>query len=94
MEEPVLPLVWNAKPVWPGIVPHCCFTHPGDKFQIGPNLDLSKALNNGYRPLLLRIEGYPGHFGFLLIKIHILPIEFVTIRWIKSPKTQKKTVFF
>ena len=72
----------------------CCITAISvDKFQIGPNLDLSKTLNNGYRPLLLRIEGYPGHFGFLLIKIHILPIEFVTIRWIKKPQNSEKPVF-
>ena len=30
---------------------HCCFRHPGDEFQIGPNWDLSKALNNQYRLL-------------------------------------------
>ena len=36
---------------------HCCSRHPGDNFQMGPNLDLSKALNNGYCPLLLRTRG-------------------------------------
>ena len=41
------------------------------------NLDLSKTLNNGYRLLLLRIEGYPGHFGVLLIEIHLLPLGFL-----------------
>ena len=47
------------------------FRQPGEEIQRGPNWDLSKALNNGYRPLLLTIGGYPGHFGFLLIKIRI-----------------------
>jgi len=68
---------------------HWCFRHPGDKFQVWLNLDLSKALNNGYRPLLLRIEGYPGHFKLLLIKIHLLAFEFVTENWIIIPKLQK-----
>ena len=50
---------------------------------------MSKALNNGYCLLLLRIEGYPGHFGFLLIKIHILTFVVVTIKWIIRQKTKK-----
>ena len=65
------------------------FRPPGEEIQIGPNLDLSKALNNGYRLLLLRIDGYPGHFGFLLLKIHILAFKVVTIKWIIRPKTKK-----
>ena len=44
---------------------HCCFRQQGEEIQIGPNWDLSKALNNGYRLLLLTIEGYPGHFKVL-----------------------------
>ena len=56
---------------------HCCFRQPGEEIQIGPNWDLSKALNIGYRLFLLRIEGYPGHFGFLLIKIHLLAFGIV-----------------
>ena len=75
-----------------GVSTHCCFRHPRDKSQIGPNYDLSIALNNGYHLLLLRIEGYPGHFGFLLLKIHILAFEVVTIKWTIRPKT-KKTLF-
>ena len=50
---------------------------------------LSKALNNGYPLLLLRIEGYPGYFGFLLTKIHLLAFEVVTIKWTIGPKTKK-----
>ena len=34
---------------------HCCFRQPGEGIQIEPNWDLSKALNNRYRLLLLRI---------------------------------------
>ena len=68
---------------------HCCFRHLGNKFQFGPNLDLSKALNNGYCLLLFRIEGYLGHFGFLLIKIYLLAFRCVTEKWTISPKIQK-----
>ena len=53
------------------------------------NLDLSKALNNRYCLLLLRIEGYTRYFGFLLLKIHILAFEVVIIKWIIRPKTKK-----
>ena len=35
------------------IVQHCCIRLSRDKFQIGLNLDLSKDLNNRYRPLFL-----------------------------------------
>ena len=75
----------------PKTVAHCCFRHPGDKFQMGPNLDLSKALNNGYRPLLFRIEGYPGHFGFL---VRILLLKIHHIKWEKAPKFRRKKLFF
>ena len=51
-------------------------------------MDLSKTLNNGYRLLLFRIEGYPGHIGFLLIKIHLLAFGFITKKWIISPIIQ------
>ena len=61
---------------------HCCFRQPGEEIQLGSNLYLSKILYNGYRLLLLRIEGYPVHFGFLLIKIHLLALGVVTIKWI------------
>ena len=67
---------------------HCCFTQPGEEIQIGPNWDLSKALNNLYR-LLLRIDRYPGHFGVLLIKMHLLAFVVVAIKWIIRPKTMK-----
>ena len=50
---------------------------------------LSKALNNRYRLLLLRIDRYPGHFGDLLIKIHLLAFVVVAIKWIIRPKTKK-----
>ena len=52
-------------------------------------MDLSKALNNGYRLLLFRSEGYPGHFGFLLIKIQLLAFGVVTVKWIMGPKAKK-----
>ena len=55
-------------------------------------MDLSKALSNGYRLILLRIEVYPEHFGFLLIKIHLLAFGDVTVKWIIGPET-KKTLF-
>ena len=71
------------------IVHHCCFRQPGEEIQIGPNWDLSKALNNRYRLLLLRIDRYPGHFGVLLIKIHLLAFVVVAIKWIIRPKTKK-----
>ena len=50
---------------------HCISDNQEKGIRIGPNLDLSKALNNRYRLLLLRINRYPGHFGVLLIKIHL-----------------------
>ena len=67
----------------------CCFRQPGEEIQIGPNWDMSKALNNRYLLLLLRIEGYPRHFGFLLIKIQLLAFELDNKKW-KNPKTKKK----
>ena len=75
--------------VFPGIARHCCFRQPGEEIQIGPNWDLSKALNNRYRLLLLRIDRYPRHFGVLLIKIHLLAFVVVAIKWIIRPKTKK-----
>ena len=75
------------------ILCHCCFRPPGEEFQIGPKRDLSKALNNGYRLLLCRIERYPGCFGFLLIKIHLLGFGFVTVKWVRRPNTQKNLFF-
>ena len=51
---------------------HCISDNQEKGIRIGPNWDLSKALNNRYRLLLLRIDRYPGHFGVLLIKIHLL----------------------
>ena len=68
---------------------HSCFRQPGEEIQIGPNWDLSKALNNRYHLLLLRIDRYPGHFGVLLIKIHLLAFVVVAIKWIIRPKTKK-----
>ena len=68
---------------------HCFYRQPGEGIQIGPNWDLSKALNNRYRLLLLRIDRYPGHFGVLLIKIHLLAFVVVAIKWIIRPKTKK-----
>ena len=52
-------------------------------------MDLIKTINNRYHLLLFRIEGYPGHFGFLLIKIHLLVFVVVTVKWIIRPKTKK-----
>ena len=69
--------------------PRGCSRQPGEEIQIGPNWDLNKALNNGYRLLLLRIDRYPGHFGVLLIKIHLLAFVVVAIKWIIRPKTKK-----
>ena len=71
------------------IIGHCFYRQPGEDIQIGPNWDLSKALNNRYRILLLRIDRYPGHFGVLLIKIHLLAFVVVAIKWIIRPKTKK-----
>ena len=65
------------------LVCHCCFRQPG------PNWDLSKALNNRYLLLLLRIDRYPRHFGVLLIKVHLLAFVVVAIKWIIRPKTKK-----
>ena len=48
-----------------------------------PPWDLSEALNNRYR------LPAPGHFGVLLIKMHLLAIVVVAIKWIKRPKTKK-----
>ena len=45
------------------IAKHCFYRQPGEGIQIGPNWDLSKALNKRYRLLLLRIDRYPRHFG-------------------------------
>ena len=73
----------------PSVTHHCCFRHPGEDFQIGPTLDLSKALNNGYRLLLFKIEGYPGRSGFLLKRIQLLAFGFVTVTWLISPKLRK-----
>ena len=70
-------------------IPHCFYRQPGEGIRIGPNWDLSKALNNRYRLLLLRIDRYPGHFGVLLIKIHLLAFVVVAIKWIIRPKTKK-----
>ena len=72
-----------------GVAGHCFYRQPGEGIQIGPNWDLSKALNNRYRLLLLRIDRYPGHFGVLLIKIHLLAFVVVAIKWIIRPKTKK-----
>ena len=68
---------------------HCISDNQEKGIQIGPNWDLSKALNNRYRLLLLRIDRYPGHFGVLLIKIHLLAFVVVAIKWIIRPKTKK-----
>ena len=67
----------------------CCSRQPGEEIQIGPNWDLSKALNNRYRLLLLRIDRYPGHFGVQLIKIHLLAFVAVAIKQIISPEIPK-----
>ena len=64
--------------------PHCISDNQEKGIQIGPNWDLSKALNNRYRLLLLRIDRYPGHFGVLLIKIHLLAFVVVAIKWIDN----------
>ena len=42
-----------------------------------------------YPLFLLSIEGYPVQFGFLLMKIHLLAFEVVTIRLIIRQKTKK-----
>ena len=68
---------------------HCISDNQEKGIRIGPNWDLSKALNNRYHLLLLRIDRYPGHFGVLLIKIHLLAFVVVAIKWIIRPKTKK-----
>ena len=65
---------------------HCFYRQPGEGIQIGPNWDLSKALNNRYRP---PAPPAPGHFGVLLIKMHLLAFVVVAIKWIIRPKTKK-----
>ena len=57
--------------------------------QIGPNWDLSEALNNRYRLPAPPASSAPGHFGVLLIKIHLLAFVVVAIKWIIRPKTKK-----
>ena len=50
---------WQAQVTYfPWVVMHCFNRQPGEGIQIGPNWDLSKALNNRYRLLLLRILGF------------------------------------
>ena len=68
---------------------HCCFRQPGEGIQIGPNWDLSKALNNRYRLPAPPASPAPGHFGVLLIKMHLLAFVVVAIKWIIRPKTKK-----
>ena len=70
-------------------MPHCISDNQEKGIRIEPNWDLSKALNNRYRLLLLRIDRYPGHFGVLLIKTHLLAFVVVAIKWIIRPKTKK-----
>ena len=65
---------------------HCFYRQPGEGIQIGPNWDLSKALNNRYR---LPAPPAPGHFGVLLIKMHLLAFVVVAIKWIIRPKIKK-----
>ena len=77
------------------VSPHS-FHHPwSHRIQIGPNWDLSEALNNLYR-LNNRYRlpappasSAPGHFGVLLIKMHLLAFVVVAIKWIIRPKTKK-----
>ena len=80
---------FSNTPLKTKITHHCFYRQPEEGIQIGPNWDLSKALNNRYRLLLLRIDRYPGHFGVLLIKMHLLAFVVVAIKWIIRPKTKK-----
>ena len=68
---------------------HCFYRQPGEGIQIGPNWDLSKALNNRYRLPAPPASPAPGHFGVLLIKMHLLAFVVVAIKWIIRPKTKK-----
>ena len=65
------------------------FRQPGEDIQTGPNWDLSKALNNRYRLPAPPASPAPGHFGVLLIKMHLLAFVVVAINWIIRPKTKK-----
>merc|ERR1711997_416988 len=66
------------------------FHHPWPhRIQIGPNWDLSEALNNRYRLPAPSASSAPGHFGVLLIKMHLLAFVVVAIKWIIRPKTKK-----
>ena len=73
---------------WP-LSTHCFYRQPGEGIQIGPNRDLSKALNNRYRLSVPPTSPAPGHFGVLLIKMHLLAFVVVAIKWIIRPKTKK-----
>ena len=68
---------------------HCFYRQPGEGIRIGPNWDLSKALNNRYRLPAPPASPAPGHFGVLLIKMHLLAFVVVAIKWIIRPKTKK-----
>ena len=68
---------------------HCFYRQPGEGIRIGPNWDLSKALNNRYRLPTPHASPAPGHFGVLLIKMHLLAFVGVAIKWIIRPKTKK-----
>ena len=51
-----------------------------NRVKLGPEYcSVSNGLTSGYRLLLLRIEGYPGHFGH----------KSYTIKWIIRQKTKK-----
>ena len=58
---------------------HCFYRQPGEGIRIGPNWDLSKALNNRYRLPAPPASPAPGHFGVLLIKMHLLAFVVVAI---------------
>ena len=82
-------LVWPHDSVKCLIARHS-FHHPWPHtIQIGPNWDLSEALNNRYRLPAPPASSAPGHFGVLLIKMHLLAFVVVAIKWIIRPKTKK-----
>ena len=80
--------IWISLPYWVSI--WHSFHHPWPhRIQIGPNWDLGEALNNRYRLPAPTASSAPGHFGVLLIKMHLLAFVVVAIKWIIRPKTKK-----
>ena len=71
-------------------VMHSCSRHPGDKFEMGQNLVLSKALNNRYHPLLLENWGILRTFWVPTCKN--TPFGFWVCKH-KKPQNSEKNLF-